>query len=62
MFGLKTLQSQILTIFIAVIIISAYNLHTADIAIQYRLPPVIVDAGTKTEGFPNNISNKERWR
>jgi hypothetical protein len=37
MFGLKTLRSTILTIFIAVII-SAYNHHTAVIIIQSGLP------------------------
>jgi hypothetical protein len=59
MFGLKTLQYPILTIFIAVIIISAYNHRTADIAIQYSLPTVIADSGTGTEGFPKIYPTKK---
>jgi hypothetical protein len=58
MFGLKTSQSPILTIFIAVII-SAYNHHTTDIVIQYGLPPVNVDAETKTEGVHNIYPTKK---
>jgi hypothetical protein len=48
MFGLKTSQSPILTIFIAVII-SAYNHHTTDIVIQSGLSSVIVDAKAETD-------------
>jgi hypothetical protein len=51
MSSLKTLQSPILTIFIAVIIISAYNHPTADIVIQHKLPSANVDVRTKTEGI-----------
>jgi hypothetical protein len=58
MFGLKSSQSPILTIFIAVII-SAYSHHTADIVIQFGLPSVIVDAKAETEGVPNIYPTKE---
>jgi hypothetical protein len=50
MFGQKTLHSPILTILIAVIIISAYNHHTTDIAIQHEPPSVNVNVKTKIEG------------
>jgi hypothetical protein len=59
MFSLKTFQSPILTIFIAVVIISAYNHRIADVAIQYSLPPVIADAETETEGFAKIYPTKK---
>jgi hypothetical protein len=58
MFGLKTSQSPILTIFIAVII-SAYNHHTTDIVIQSGLSSVIVDAKAETEGVHNIYPTKK---
>jgi|GEM_PF-1794178 hypothetical protein len=59
MFGLKTFQFPILTIFVAVVIISAYNYHIAVIAIQYSLPPVIADARPETEGFAKIYPTKK---
>jgi hypothetical protein len=46
-------------IFIAVVIISAFNHHIPDIAIQYSLPPVIADAGAETEGFAKIYPTKK---